>query len=349
MNDARMPLICLSASGGGHARQLLDISAFWREYPHFFVTEDTVLGRSIARSETVEFVPHFALGQARMGKLVAMFTQSFKSIWRSGSIILRHRPDLVVCTGAGSQLFVLIWARLIGARVILIDSFARFQAPSKFAKFAGWLAHVRIAQSELSASKWKGAIAFDPLRTLDTRPPQKQKLVLSTVGAILPFDRLTNLVIEAKRAGLLPEHLVMQIGHGGDPVEPIEGVEIHEELPFNQLLDLLADAELVVCHGGTGSLITALNNHCRVIAVPRRAELNDAYDNHQLEIIEAFQARGLIETAEDLESFKRALTAVRRRRPTAIRMEYTALTAFLHDKLHEFFPQRSSTQHQAAE
>lgn len=333
-----LPLICLSGSGGGHVRQLLDLAPLWGEFPHFFVTEDTILGRSIGRSDEVEYVPHFALGQARMGKGLGMLFQAWKSFWASGAIMLRRKPDIVICTGAGSQTFVLFWARAIGAQVVLIDSFARFHKPSKFARLTGWLAHVRIAQSADSGRQWKGAKVFDPLRVVHTPAPPKQPLVLATVGAILPFDRLTDLVLDAKRKGLIPERLIMQVGHCEHPIEAVEGVDIVPEMPFHQLLELLANAEVVICHGGTGSLVTALSNHCKVIAIPRRTEMGDAYDNHQLEITEAFASRGLIEIAEDAESLEQALKAARTRQPVAIRMEHSALIAFLRARIRESFP-----------
>ena len=129
-------------------RQILDLESFWRDHPHVFVTEDTALGRSIAAREPTEFVPHFALGQARLGSPLTMLRQAMRSALQSWRIIRRHRPKLIVTTGAGSQLFVTLWGRLTGATVVLIDSFARFDRPSAFARLAGPLAHYRVSQSE---------------------------------------------------------------------------------------------------------------------------------------------------------------------------------------------------------
>jgi hypothetical protein len=48
LSPARSLKICLAASGGGHVRQLLDLSKAWAAYDHFHITEETALGRSIA-------------------------------------------------------------------------------------------------------------------------------------------------------------------------------------------------------------------------------------------------------------------------------------------------------------
>lgn len=323
------PLLCLAASGGGHLRQILDLEPLWRDYPHFFVTEDTALGRSVAEGAPTEFVPHFALGQAKLGAPLRMLAQAWKSVFRSANIVRRRRPDVVITTGAGSQLFIVALARLRGARIVLIDSFARFDRPSAFARLAGFLAHERIAQSEVSGRAWAGARVFDPLRLLDTVAPPKEPLLFATVGATLPFERLTQLVLEAKRAGHIPERVVLQVGKGGPPIPPTEGVEIVEELPFDEVRGLLEKADLVVCHGGTGSLITALRQHCRVVAIPRRFSRGEHYDDHQFEITTAFEQRGLIAVAEQLPDFIDALGAVRSRPTRAATTDPAPLIAFL--------------------
>ena len=322
----RQPLICLAASGGGHVRQILDLKPVWEKYPHFFVTEDTALGRSIAAEEDTAFVPHFALGQAKLGRPWQMIAEAWRSIFTSWQIIARRRPDLFITTGAGSQLFVMLFARLRGARVILIDSFARFTRPSAFARLAGWLAHVRIAQSAESGRQWRGALVFDPFRSLDTPPPAKAPLLFATVGATLPFERLVRLVEEAQAAGEIPERIVLQRGVGGHVPAGLDSVET---IPFQEVQQLLDQADIVVCHGGTGSLITALRAHCRVIAVPRLFALGEHYDDHQAEITAAFAERGLIEVVGADEPLGPALARARARQPVAATTDPSELIALL--------------------
>ncbi len=298
----------------------------WETHDHVLVTEDTALGRSIAATERVHFVPHFAVGQARLGAPVKMLRTAIASALRSLAIVRQERPDLIITTGAGSQVFILLWGRLWGARIILIDSFARFRRPSLFARLAGPLAHVRIAQSAESAARWKGARVFDPFRLLEVPRPAKEPLLFATVGATLPFDRLVTTVANAKQAGLVPERVIAQRGVGG--VAPA-GIETVEELPFDEVTQLLDRADIVVCHGGTGSLITALRASCRVVALPRRFSRGEHYDDHQAEIVEAFAERGLIDWADTEADFAAALARARARTPRAATTDPSALLAFL--------------------
>lgn len=335
MPTSKAPLICLCASGGGHFRQLLDLKPLWSRYPHFFVSEATVLARSIAEQEDMEFVPHFALGQSRMGKFGTMIGNAAVSMFRSFRIIAKRRPDYVITTGAGSQVFILLWARMFGAKVFLVDSFARFKAPSKFARFAAPLANFRISQSAEAAQRWRGALAFDPLRRLEagSNPSAKENLLFATVGTILPFDRLSQMVFELKREGRIAETVILQTGRGARKFETVDGLDVVEELPFAEVDRILARASLVVGHAGTGSMITALARGCRVVTVPRRVEFNDSYDNHQLQIAETFAERGLVQVAEDKEALAAALDRARKAKPTPVEMDHSALIAFIDERI----------------
>lgn len=334
----RKPLICLSAAGGGHFRQLLDIEDLWARYPHFIVTENTVLTRALSNREDIENVPHFALGQVRIGKGLAMVRAAAASCLASFRIVLRRRPDIVITTGSGSQFFIVLWARLLGSKIVLIDSFARFHAPSKFARLAAPMAHIRIAQSEASARRWAGSKTFDPLEVEPSPQQPKERLIFATVGATLPFKRLERAIVELKRSGRIPERVVLQVGRSTERHEPVAGLEIVEDLPFGELQDLLERADVVVCHAGTGSIITALSKSCGVVAMPRSLKHGDHYDNHQEEIAGVFANRGLIQTADDSQSLLTALEQARKAPRHKVRMNHQRLVAYLEQAFTAWFP-----------
>lgn len=322
--------IGLAASGGGHLRQLLDLRSVWSAHDHFFITEDTALGRTLSLDHRTHFIPHYAWGQARLGAPFRMLAGAAASFLGCLRIIREERPDLLLTTGAGAVFFAVLWARLFGARVIVIESFARFEGPSLFGRLASRFAHRMIVQSPKLASFYPKAAVFDPLRVLDTPPPPKQPLLFATVGATLPFDRLIRSLADVKAAGGIPERVLAQTGDGGFAPG---GMEVIETLPFDQVQVLLRDASIVVCHGGTGSIITALRQGCHVIAMPRQARLGEHYDDHQIEITEAFAARGLVLNVRNAEELAAALTSVRNRRRVVASTEPAELIAFLEREL----------------
>ena len=318
--------VCLAGSGGGHVRQILDLEPAWSTHDYFFVTEDTVLGRSVATQHRTHFVPHYAAGQVRMQGPLKPLWGGLRNAFRSATIMLRERPDVVVSTGAGAVFFAVLWARLLGARVVVVDSFARFDRPSLFARLAQPLAHDLVVQSAALATVWPRAKVFDPLRILSEPRPRKEPLLFATVGATLSFDRMVASVAELKAAGEIPEELVIQTGDGG--LHP-PGLATVDTMSFEEIQALLVRADIVVCHGGTGSLITALRQGCRVIAMPRLSSLGEHYDDHQSEITEAFKARGLIQVAHSTDELREALAACRRQDPIRATTEPDELIAFL--------------------
>ncbi|WP_225206461.1 beta-1,4-glucuronosyltransferase WelK [Novosphingobium huizhouense] len=335
-NSARAALkVCLAASGGGHLRQLLDIEEVWRDTDYFVLTEDTALGRSFATRHPTVFVSHVALGQARLGRPFLMLARAMRNCFESFRHIRDLRPQVLITTGAGSTFFAVIWARLFGAKVIVLDSLARVRSPSKFARIAGPAANLRIAQSVESASAWEDAVGFDTVRKRGPYRGAKEPLVFATVGATLPFERLTRIVTEAKASGEITESLILQVGDA----EPVEGdMRCVQNLAFDEINHILARASIVICHGGTGSVVTALKAGCHVIAVPRRFDLGEHYDNHQEEITEALAALGVLRVANTTEELVEAIRAVRSAPAQVVERDMRDLIAYMTAAIRGWFP-----------
>ncbi|MFD1610318.1 beta-1,4-glucuronosyltransferase WelK [Sphingomonas tabacisoli] len=328
--------LCLAASGGGHVRQLLDLEPAWRDQDYFFVTEDTALGRSLAEKHPVRFVDHFALGQARLGRSIDMLKGTARNFAQSLALVRQERPDVVITTGAGAMYWTALSARATGAKVVLIDSFARFDAPSKFATGLKPFATETIVQSKALKDRWPDVTLFDPFRLLEGTPPPKEPLLFATVGATLGFPRLVEAVLKLKASGALPERVILQVGDVDLPSDIPDGVEVHRSIGFDQVQDILQRAAFVVCHGGTGSLITALRAGCRTIVMPRLFSLGEHYDDHQEEISTAFAARGLVEVVLDGEPLGAAIERARSKPPVMATTEPAALIDHLKKRLAEW-------------
>ncbi|NKB16317.1 MAG: hypothetical protein HC774_04705 [Sphingomonadales bacterium] len=327
--------IGLAASGGGHVRQLLDIESASAGHDCFYITESTALGQSLGGGRRTHFVDHVALGQARLAGPLRMLAAAWRNAMQSWRIIRRERPDVVISTGAGSMAWAMLIARAHGARIMVIDSFARFDGPSAFARLIGPLAHARIAQSAGAAGGRKHIPVFDPFRILDTPVPAKRDLMFVTVGATLPFDRLVGYAADAARRGLLPAETLIQTGTGGAPVPATDRVTAVETMPFDAVKAVLRDARIVACHAGTGSIITALQAGCHVITVPRRMDLGEHYDDHQAEIATTMAARGLVQMVDSQAAFDAAIAATAQRTPVVATTDPAALIAHIRDWLAE--------------
>jgi UDP-N-acetylglucosamine transferase subunit ALG13 len=331
----------LAASGGGHIRQLIDLEPAWINYDYFFVSEDTALSRSLANNHPVDFLCHFAFGQIRREGLTKTIVQGIRNFCQSIRVAYRRRPDVIISTGAGSVFFLIVFAKLLGAKFVLVETFARFDAPSKFARMVAPFADHIVVQSARLKKRFPNAASFDPLEILSIPRPEKKPLVFATVGVTLPFDRMTEMVVQLKSKGLISEEVVMQTGIGAIRVP--QEIQAFETLPFETMQEYLRAADIVICHGGTGSIITALREGCRTIVIPRNFENGEHYDNHQWEIMNAFAARGLIFPANSLEQLAVALQKARAAQPILATTNPTNLIGHLSTILGTYAEQSTDT------
>lgn len=331
----RRPRICLAASGGGHLRQLLDLEPVWSRYDHFFVSEDSAISAELAKAHVVHMMPHYGLGQALIGKPLALVKGLVANFFQSLRLALRETPDIVISTGAGAVFWSSLFFRMKGAKFILIESFARFEKPSKFGAVCRLFATDIVVQSAALSKHWPNAHFFDPFRMLDGERPAKTDSTLATVGAILPFDRMSEAVIALKKEAVITGSLLVQTGVGSAVVPTEDAVDPRcvETLTFAEIKGVLKSADLVICHGGTGSLVTALREGCRIVAMPRRQDKGECYDDHQFEIATAFSARGLIEMAADVADLPAAIARAKLREPVLATTDPAALIAWLDTKL----------------
>jgi UDP-N-acetylglucosamine--N-acetylmuramyl-(pentapeptide) pyrophosphoryl-undecaprenol N-acetylglucosamine transferase len=314
--------IALAASGGGHLRQLTDVAPWLEGSDVFFVTEPTALGRSLEERYRVRYFDHFAFGQQKTESIGAMIASGWRNAASALKIVMEEKPDVVISTGAGSAWFFMFWARLFGARFTLIESFARVDGPSLFGRLSRPFADFTVVQWPNMTQAYPKATLANPLRVVPANDETRRKRLLVTVGATLPFDRMVETVAQLKSDGRISHDIVAQVGVGG--VRP-DGVECVDEVSLSEMRHLLADSDIAVCHGGTGSLIVALQAGCRVVAMPRRADQREHYDDHQLEIVEAFHKLGLVEVAHCQKSLAEAIARLESKPRQRVEMDGRAL------------------------
>ena len=318
---------------------MLDLRSFWEAHDRFFVTEPTPIADSLAASERVHPLPPIAFGHFRARPLLSVLRAAAQNVLESWRAVRKERPDVVISTGAGSVFFAVLFAKLLGAKYIHIEAFCRFETPTIFGRLAHRFADAIFVQSQQLANVWPNVEVFDPFVRLPPSTSVKEDLGVVIVGTVLPFDRLVNGVVSLSPASGRPSCIVAQVGAGG--VQP-PGLDSREMIDFEELTALLERANVVFCHAGNGSLMTALQAGCRIVAMPRRADLGEHWDDHQQEILRAFAARGLIEVAEDADDLQLALDRALAKPPQRARNDHSALIKRLRSITQAWFGARNS-------
>ncbi len=304
MNVEKKEKICFVASGGGHLRQLLQIFALHEDYPYYFVTERTSLGESLSGQHKTLFVPHFAFGQRKMEGWLPFLWSGLKNFFSSSWYFAKERPNIVISTGAGAAFFTLFWAYVFRRKIVYIESIARVTSLSLFGKLTSKLAGFCIVQWPDMVRQLKGAKYCSPLLVKEVKDDKKREGLLVTVGTIMPFDRMVMgveaLISEEKISGPVAAQT-------GKSECQFERLETFESCSFEELNERMRKADIVVCHGGSGSILGALKAGCRVVAMARKQEFKEHYDDHQLDIMNAFSDMGLISIAKDENDLLRAI------------------------------------------
>ncbi len=87
------------------------------------------------------------------------------------------------------------------------------------------------------------------------------------------------------------DDLVVQYGPGPRP----PGVAVAEPfMPFDRMLECFRSADKVITHAGVGSILCAAREGHTPLVVPRRHDLGEHVDDHQIELTKALEARGSV-------------------------------------------------------
>lgn len=73
--------------------------------------------------------------------------------------------------------------------------------------------------------------------------------------------------------------------------------------------DYINKSDLVITHGGVGSIFTAFKYDKKVITMPRLSKYSEHNDDHQLEICDKFSKEGYCINCTDYESLKEAINS----------------------------------------
>ena len=131
-------------------------------------------------------------------------------------------------------------------------------------------------------------------------------MIFVTVGTHeQPFDRLIQKIDELKRDGIVNEEVIIQTGYS--TYEP-KYCQWSKLLPYEQMVENVAKARIVVTHGGPASFIMPLQLGKIPVVVPRQSQYGEHVNDHQVEFARAMQQRqGNILVAERMEELEAIL------------------------------------------
>lgn len=118
------------------------------------------------------------------------------------------------------------------------------------------------------------------------------------------FHRLLEEIEKNIEKGIIKEKVIVQAGY---TKFESKNMEIFDLITKEKLEKLQEKANLIITHGGVGSIISSIEKGKKVIAVPRLHEYGEHVNNHQKEIVKDFNDKGYIIGIENVEELKDAV------------------------------------------
>ncbi|MBF0244238.1 MAG: hypothetical protein HQL31_03045 [Planctomycetes bacterium] len=128
-------------------------------------------------------------------------------------------------------------------------------------------------------------------------------MILVTVGAQLPFDRLIR-AVDRWAGDHQVKDIFAQIGQS-DYIP--QNMPYAKFLDYDQFHEKISQCTLLISHAGMGSIITAMELGKPVLMMPRRADLGEHRNDHQLATSASMKERGRLEVAMDEEELYQRL------------------------------------------
>lgn len=122
------------------------------------------------------------------------------------------------------------------------------------------------------------------------------------------FHRLLEEIQKNIDNGNIKEEVIVQKGY--TKFESKDMI-LYNQIPMEEMKNMISKADLIITHGGVGSIINSIEQEKKVIAVPRLKQFKEHVNNHQIDIIKSFSEMGYIIGIERVEQLGDALKKVK--------------------------------------
>ena len=147
-----MKKVIFVASSGGHLSEILKLKELFNEYEYLLVTEKTEVTSKLDKEYNMEYLK-YGPNKNKIKYLGTVLYNTFKSI----KILLKFNPKTVISTGAQVGGIMCFFAKLLGKKVIYIESLAKVNSLSITGKMIYPFANKFYVQWESLEKKYKKA------------------------------------------------------------------------------------------------------------------------------------------------------------------------------------------------
>lgn len=118
------------------------------------------------------------------------------------------------------------------------------------------------------------------------------------------FHRLLEKMDELIEKKVIDEKVLVQSGY---TKYESKNMRVFDLIPQEELERYQEQADLIITHGGVGSIISSIKKEKKVIAVPRLHKYQEHVNDHQKQIVEAFDRKGYIIGVNSVKELEKAI------------------------------------------
>lgn len=146
MVKAEKMKICITASAGGHLSQLLELADSWRGYDTFCVATSDLVREKLRKYGKV-----YIVGECNRQHPLRVIRVLLRCI----RIVFQEKPQVVISTGAAAGCIECFLSKLIGAKIVWIDSIANIERLSLSGRMVRYIADLFLVQWPELTGKYK--------------------------------------------------------------------------------------------------------------------------------------------------------------------------------------------------
>ena len=136
-------------------------------------------------------------------------------------------------------------------------------------------------------------------------------MIFVTMGSQkFQFDRLLKALDNLAEEGKIHQEIIAQTGACTYRPKHIKCEPFMDRDHFGECMK---QAELIISHAGTGTIIKAVKAGKKIIVVPRLARYGEHVDDHQTEIADMFEELGMILSCRDCNELEQKINEIRDR------------------------------------
>lgn len=142
------------------------------------------------------------------------------------------------------------------------------------------------------------------------------------------FHRLLEEIERLIQNKIIKEEVVVQAGY---TKYVSKNMKILDFISKEELEELQNKADLIITHGGVGSILLSITKDKKVIAVPRYHQYEEHVNDHQKEIVELFNQKGYIIGIQEVEELEQAIQQVGKFEPKKYQQNHDKMLKIIED------------------